>query len=100
MHHLKKQNNVVFNMEMFENFSSYVKEKDFEDNPAYMVYKGIMMLELNKEKKYFQKLKAIKDKYADKISSSDLHNVLIFMHSYTAEMINKNGDESFLQGRI
>ncbi|MDQ3019486.1 MAG: hypothetical protein M3R36_02795 [Bacteroidota bacterium] len=95
MHHLKKQNKVVFNMEMFESFSSYVKAKDFEDNPAYMIYKGIMMLEFNKEKRYFLKLKEIKNKYADKISSSDLHNVLIFMHSFTAEMINKDGDEDF-----
>lgn len=97
MHHLKKQNKVEFNMEMFENFSSYVKQKDFDDNPSYMVYKGIMMLELHKEKKYFLQLKEIKNKYADRISAEVLENVLIFMNAYCAEMINKHGDESFFR---
>jgi hypothetical protein len=95
MHHLKKQNKVEFNMEMFESFSNYVRGKDFEDNPAYMIYKSIMMLELNKSKAYFLRLKEIKEKYADKISTPDLHNVLIFMHDFIAETRNKTGDESF-----
>ncbi len=95
MHHLIKQNKVEFNMEMFENFSNYVKGKDFPENPAYMIYKGIMMLELNQGKEYFLKLKETKDKYADRISTEDLHNVLLFMHDFTASIINKTGDESF-----
>ncbi len=95
MHHIKKQNKVEFNMEMFENFSNYVKEKDFEDNPSYMVYKGIMMLELHKDRKHFLQLKEIKKKYAGRISAEVLENVLIFMNAYCAEMINKYGDESF-----
>lgn len=95
MHHLKKQNTVEFNMEMFENFISYVKEKNFEDNPAYMIYKGIMVLELEKTKENFLNLKKAKEKYSDRISSEDFHNALLFMHSYSAEMINKKGDESY-----
>lgn len=95
MHHLKKQNKFDFNMVMFENFSAFVKENDFEDNPSYMVYKGIMMLEIYKEKEYFIKLKEIKNKYVQKISSEDLQNVLIFMVAYCADAINKYDDEDF-----
>jgi hypothetical protein len=95
MHHLKKQNIVEFNMEMFESFRNYIREKDFEDNPAYMIYKSIMMLELNKSMEYFLKLKKIKEKYTDKITTEDLHNVLLFMHDFTAERMNKTGDENF-----
>lgn len=95
MHHIRKQNKVNFDMKMFDSFSKYVKETDFEDNPAYMLYKGIMMLELNKEKKYFLKLKSIKEKYSERLSATDLKNSLIFMTAFSAEMINKYGDESY-----
>jgi len=98
--HNKNHGEVEYSMDMFEVVREYTKTQDFRNDHLHMIYKNIISLELSKEETDYKKLLNLKDKFKDKISDEDMHNILIFLNSFVAYRLNKFGDESYYKDRF
>ncbi len=95
MLHERNQNNVDFRLTMFNEIFEHIKENDFEDSPALMIFKTILLLLHSKDVMYFNKLKTLKEKYLDDFSDDDKHLVFIHLYDFAAYMVNFSGDNSY-----
>lgn len=94
----KNHGNVEFSLDMFDHVWAYVKDKDFENDPACQIYKCIISIELYKEEKDYKKLKELKVKYEENVSDEDIYYMLLVANSFCAYML-KLGDESYYKDR-
>ncbi len=95
----KNHGNIQFNLEMFDDFWKYIKDKNFEDSPSCQIYKQIIAIELYREEKDYKKLVKFKEKYSDKLSDEDIYYTLLVMNSFAAYRL-KLGDESYYRDRF
>lgn len=95
MLHNLNHGNIKYNMELFDTLIEYIKQKNYPDNPLYMIYKHCIMLELYKEEKDYYILKELQKKYTGRISGDDEDNTFIFMNAFVVHMLNHSGDEKY-----
>jgi hypothetical protein len=99
MLHNKNHGNIKFNMEMFENLWEYVKDRNFEDNSSCLIDKQIILLELTRDEKEYQKLLSLKEKFDETIPKEDLYYILLIINSFAVYRL-KLGDESYHRVRF
>lgn len=97
MLHEKKQNNYDFKLRMFDEIFSYLKNNKDEDNPTLQIYYNIILLEKEKDEKYFFVLKDLKDKYLDELNPLDKYMFFLHMSSYCAYVFNVLGRTDFMK---
>lgn len=92
--HNRNHGNIKFNMEMFDNIWSYVKDKVIEDNPSYMIYRQVIKLELSRSEEDYRELIRLKEKYIGKLPAEELYYALLIQNSYAVYRL-KLGDETY-----
>ena len=96
MLHDKIQNNVDFDMKMYEEIMSYLKINKNEDNPTLLIYYNIILLGTEWDEKYFFKLKELKDKYFDSLNNGDRYMLFLHMANFCAYIYNNLGRTDFM----
>jgi hypothetical protein len=99
MLHNRNHGNINFNMEMFERVLEYIKDKDFAESPSCMVYRQIILLELNREENDYRKLLELKGKFENNLSVEDIYYILLVMNSFAVYRL-KLGDEKYYKDRF
>lgn len=97
--HNRNHGNIKFNMEMFDNVWSYVKNKVIENNPSYMIYRQLIKLELSRSEEDYRELLRLKEIYSEKLPSEELYYALLVQNSYAVYRL-KLGDESYYKDRF
>lgn len=87
--HERTQNNYEFNLTMFENVMDYLKSNKTVENPTLLAYYNIILLETEKEDKYFYELKKLKSKHKDELNEYDNYMIYLHMDSYCASAYNE-----------
>ena len=96
MMHDKIQNNVNFDMKMFDEVMSYLIINKTEDNPTLLIYYNIILLGTEREEKYFFKLKELKDRYFDALNNGDRYMLFLHMANFCAYIYNNLGRTDFM----
>ncbi len=97
MLHERKQNNISYDMKMFEEVFEYLKNIKTEDNPTLLIYYNIVLLEKERDQKYFFELKKLKDKYFDKLNKKDQYMLFLHMSGFCAYVFNVLGRTDFMK---
>ncbi len=96
MLHDKIQNNVNFDMKMYEEIMSYLKINKNEDNPTLLIYYNIILLGTERDEKYFFKLKELKDRYFEALNNGDRYMLFLHMANFCAYIYNNLGRTDFM----
>ena len=96
MIHDKLQNNVNFDMKMFEEVMNYLRKNKTEDNPTLLVYYYIILLGTERNEKYFYELKEFKDRYFESLNRADRYMLFLHMANFCAYVYNNLGRTDFM----
>lgn len=97
MLHENNQNNYNFDMKMFDNVMTYLKENKISDNPTLEIYYYVLLMETTKDEKYFYILKELKNKYREDLSEVDNYMVYLHLDGYCATAYNDFSRTDFLK---
>ncbi len=95
MLHERNQNNFDYKPEMFNEILNYISKTRKNEVPAVMVFKTILLLLHTKDKKYYNELWKLKEKYIDLFKSDDRDLIYIHLYDFAAYMVNFKGDDSY-----
>lgn len=88
MLHEQRQNNFDFDFKMIDEVFEYLKKNKSEENPTLLIYYNIILLEKEKDEKYFFELKNLKDKYLDLLNKGDQYMFFLHMAGFCAYAYN------------
>lgn len=94
MIHEKNQNNVKYDLKLFDEILNYVKKIDSKI-PALEIFKTILLLLYTKERKYYEILWKLKKKYNGQLRFDDNYLVYVHLYDFAAYMVNFKGDDSY-----
>lgn len=97
MLHETKQNNFDFDMKMVEEVLEYIKKNKNVDNPTILLYYNVILLERDKDDKYFFELKKLKENHFDSLSNFDKYMYFLHMAGYCAEVYNNKCSTEFVR---
>ncbi|MDZ4712035.1 MAG: hypothetical protein SGI89_06875 [bacterium] len=97
MLHESKQNNYDFDYKMYDQVFDYLNKNKNESNPTILLYYNIILLEKDKEEKYFYELKNIKEKYYDELNSFDKYMYYLHMAGFCADAFNDQSRTDFMR---
>ncbi|MBK8983650.1 MAG: hypothetical protein IPM38_15375 [Ignavibacteria bacterium] len=89
MMHEELQNNVKYDMGMFDEVLNYIKNNDFENSPTILAYYNIIMLGKERDDKYFYSLKELGEKYKDELNDVDRYMIFLHLNSHCAFVFNR-----------
>lgn len=89
MLHEELQNNVKYNMGMFDEILNFIKNNNFEDIPVIKVYYNIIMLETERDDMYFYSLRELGKKYKDELNEVDNYMIFLHLNSHCAYAFNR-----------
>jgi len=95
MLHERNQNNFNYRLTMFDEILNYVRNIQTEDNPLLLIFKTILLLLHSKDKKYYDELWRLKERYIDDFRSDDRNLIYIHLYDFAAYMVNFKGDDSY-----
>lgn len=94
MIHEKNQNNVNYNLKLFDEILNYVKNNDSKI-PVLEIFKTILLLLNTKERKYYDILWKLKEKYSEQLRFDDNYLVYVHLYDFAAYMVNFKGEDSY-----
>ena len=100
MIHETRQNNVEYNMRMFEETLAFLERNSTEKNkldepPILSVYKNSIYLLLRKERKYYDELVRLKNQYLNEFTLVDRSFIFVHLFGFIAHMLMTEGDYSY-----
>ncbi len=95
MIHDKVQNNLEFDMKMFNQVLEFINEPSNLKNPTLILYSRVVFLVLKKDEKYFFELKELREKYSDNLTREDRYMLDLYMSSFCADVYNTTGKPDF-----
>jgi len=95
MLHERNQNNVNYRLTMFNEILNYVSNELTDQTPAIVVFKTILLLLHTKDRKYYNDLWELKERYMDEFKSDDRNLIYMHLYDYAAYMVNFKGDDSY-----
>ncbi len=97
MLHEKIGQNVEYELTMFDEIISYMRNHKIDNNPTLQIFGNITLLLQTKENKYYEELKMLKEKYFNELKRADQY--LLFMHLYDhcGYVVNYKEDESYFR---
>lgn len=96
MFHEKNQYNCKFNMSMFDEVMSYLKDNP-SDNPTIQIYYNIILLSKENREEYFFELKRLKKKYLNELNPEDRYTLFMHMSNFCAYNFNVLGNQDFMK---
>ena len=95
MIHDKVQNNLEFDMKMFQQVLEFIKDPSNLRNPTLILYSRVVFLVLEKDQKYFFELKKLRKTYSENITREDRYMIDLYMSSFCADVYNTTGKPDF-----
>ncbi len=96
MFHEKIQNNVSFDLKMYDEVMNYLGNNKSEDNPTLLIYYYILLLGTERDEKYFFELKRLREKYFENLNMQDRYMVFLHMANFCAYVYNNLGRTDFM----
>jgi hypothetical protein len=97
MIHENGQNNIPYKLRMFEEIFSFLENNGIEEPPVLSIYRNIIFLQTKKEKKYYDELKRLKDKYLSELSESDKGFLFVHLWGFIAYNVMTLADYSYYE---
>lgn len=95
MLHEKNQTNVNYRLTMFNDILKFLETDTTLEVPAIKVFKTILFLLHTKDKKYYDELWSLKEKYFSDFNSDDKRLIYIHLYDFAAYMVNFKGDDVY-----
>ncbi len=100
MIHEVRQNNVVYTLRMFEEALEFLEKNErenggFKEPPILSVYKNSIYLALREERKYYDELAALKNKYFNEFTPLDRKFIFTHLFGFIAHKLMTEGDYSY-----
>lgn len=95
MFHEQRQNNFDYDMKLLDEIKQYLAGPEAENNPTFLLYKYILLLEENREKEHYYKVKEVHNKYSNVLTFTDNYMSYIHRIGFCAYLYNIVGDISF-----
>ncbi len=95
MLHEKIGHNVEYNLTMYDEIISYLQNNKLDANPTLQVFANSLLLLNTKDKKYYEKLKQIKQKHFDQLIRADQYLLFMHLYDFCAYMLNFKNDNSY-----
>ena len=96
MFHDKLQNNVNFDMKMFDEVMNYLRNNKTKDNPTLLLYYYVILLGTERNKKYFYELKEFKERHFNSLNRADRYMLFLHMANFCAYVYNNLGRTDFM----
>lgn len=91
-----KQNNVDYDLKFMDEVKQYITNNDVSDNPTYLLYKYILLLELDRKEEDYFKIKEIHTNHISELTEKDRYMSYIHQGGYCAYVFNIKGERTFL----
>jgi hypothetical protein len=97
MLHENFQNNVDYNLRMYEEVFSFLEKNSIEEPPILSVYKNVIYLLIKRERKYYDELIRLKNIYINEFSADDKYFLFVHLWGFIAYNIMIVGDYSYYE---
>lgn len=91
-----KQNNVSYDLKFMDEVKNYIISNPVSDNPTFLLYKHILLLELDRNEEHFFKIKKIHSNHINELTETDRYMSYIHQGGYCAYVFNIKGERTFL----
>src|SRR5690606_25006306 len=91
-----KQNNVDYDLKFIDEVKNYITSNNISDNPTILLYKHILLLELDRKEEDYFRIKEIHTNHISELTEKDRYMTYIHQGGYCAYVFNIKGERTFL----
>ena len=91
-----KQNNVDYDLKFMEDIKQFIVSNNVSDNPTFLLYKHILLLELERKEEDYFRIKEIHSNHLNELTEKDRYMSYIHQGGYCAYVFNIRGERTFL----